>query len=128
MKIPNRRNVSAARCQQHFFRSKPVKNTVVHECRRLQAKVIVAGAGDFPRNDGCKHGSYVKVHRDTYRGMSGTLLGKYTVRDRWMVDQARIAMFIWNGESLGTKQGYDYAVQCSKEAHLKTFNLQQTQR
>lgn len=107
---------------------KGVDIAVAHECRRLQAKVIVAGAGNFPRNGGCKHGSYVKVHRDTYRGMGGTLLGKYTVRDRWMVDQANIAMFIWNGESPGTKQGYHYAVQRNKEAYLRHFKFQQKRR
>lgn len=83
--------------------------------------MIVAGAGNFPRNGGCKHGSYVKVHRDTYRGMGGTLLGKYIVRDRWMVDQAQIGIFVWNGESPGTKQGYDYAMQRGKDAHLICF-------
>ncbi|MAU12421.1 MAG: hypothetical protein CL607_21535 [Anaerolineaceae bacterium] len=100
---------------------KGVDMAVVRECRRLQAKVILAGAGNFPRNGGCKHGSYVKVHRELYRGVGGTLLGKYTVRDRWMVDQAQIGIFVWNGESPGTKQGYDYMIARGKDAHLITF-------
>ena len=41
-----------------------VDMTVVRECRRLRAKVIVAGIANFPRNGGCKHGEYVKVERD----------------------------------------------------------------
>lgn len=68
---------------------------VVSECRRLQVPVIVAGVGNFPRNGGCKHGGYVKVHRDTYRGANGCLLNRYTVRDRWMVDNASLGVFIW---------------------------------
>ena len=48
---------------------KGVDMAVVRECRRLKTPVIVAGPGNFPRNGGCKHGSYVKVHRDDYRGV-----------------------------------------------------------
>ncbi|MEO8391436.1 MAG: hypothetical protein ABI700_00450 [Chloroflexota bacterium] len=98
-----------------------VDRAVVRECRRLNVKVIVAGTANFPRNGGCKHGDYVKVERDLYRSASGNLLSGYTVRDRWMVDNAQQCMFIWNGESLGTKDGYDYAIARGKEAHLVTF-------
>jgi ribonuclease HI len=69
---------------------KGVDMAVVRECRRLKTPVIVAGVGNFPRNGGCKHGQYVKVHRDTYRAASGYLLNRYTVRDRWLVDTAQI--------------------------------------
>ena len=98
-----------------------VDMAVVRECRRLRAKVIVAGIANFPRNGGCKHGEYVKVERDLYRSAGGGLLSGYTVRDRWMVDNCQRAMFIWNGESPGTKAGYDYALARGKEAHLITF-------
>ena len=100
---------------------KGVDMAVVQECRRLKAKVIVAGIANFPRNYGCKHGSYIKVTRDLYRSAGGDLLNGYTARDRWMVDNQR-CLFIWNGNSPGTKAGYDYAVQRGKEAHLVNFD------
>jgi len=101
---------------------KGVDMAVVQECRRLHTKVIVAGTGNFPRNYGCKHGSYVKVTRDLYRSAGGNLLDGYMARDRWMVDNCQTALFIWNGDSPGTKTGYDYAVQRRKEAHLINFD------
>ncbi len=101
---------------------KGVDMAVVQECRRLKVSVIVAGIANFPRNYGCKHGSYVKVERDLYRVMGGNLLGGYTARDRWMVDNCQTALFIWNGDSSGTEAGYDYAVQRGKEAHLVNFD------
>lgn len=100
---------------------KGVDMAVVHECRRLQAKVVVVGVTNGPRNGGCSHGSYVKVERSTYRAASGRLFDRYHERDRWMVDNAQRAIFIWNGDSRGTKAGYDYAVQRGREAHLVTF-------
>jgi hypothetical protein len=81
----------------------------------------VAGIANFPRNGGCKHGDYVKVERDLYRGTSGRLSNAYTVRDRWMVDLCQRAVFVWNGDSPGTEAGYEYAVLRGKEAHLVTF-------
>ncbi|MEP7294451.1 MAG: hypothetical protein ABI835_21860 [Chloroflexota bacterium] len=98
-----------------------VDMAVVRECRRLKANVIVAGVANFPRNGGCKHGEYVKVERDLYRSAGGGLLSGYAVRDRWMVDSCQRAMFIWNGDSAGTKAGYDYAITRGKDAHLVTF-------
>ena len=96
---------------------------VVQECRRLKAKGIVAGIANFPRNYGCKQGTYVKVTRDLYRSAGGDLLSGYTARDRWMVDNSARGMFIWNSDSKGTKAGYDYMVSRQKEAHLVTFAL-----
>ncbi|MCB9452436.1 MAG: hypothetical protein H6672_13445 [Anaerolineaceae bacterium] len=101
-----------------------VDRAVVNECRRLKTPVIVAGAGNFPRNSGCRHGSYVKVHRDTYRGASGYLLNRYTVRDRWLADTAQVGLFIWNGTSPGTKAGYDYMHGRGKDAHLINFGAE----
>jgi hypothetical protein len=102
--------------------AKGVDMAVVQECRRLRVSVIVAGIANFPRNYGCKHGCYVKVGRDLYRVMGGELLDGYIARDRWMVDQAQICLFIWNGDSPGTKIGYDYAVLRGKDAHLVNFD------
>ncbi len=100
---------------------KGVDMAVVQECRRLRAKVIVAGIANFPRNYGCKHGRYIKVTRDLYPGTGGEQLDGYTVRDRWMVDNAQRCLFIWNGDSPGTKRGHDYAVLRGKQAHLINF-------
>ena len=101
---------------------KGVDMAVVQECRRLKARVIVAGIANFPRNYGCKHGSYIQITRDLYRSAGGGLLGGYTARDRWMVDMCQRAVFIWNGDSPGTLAGYDYAVQRGKAAHLINFD------
>lgn len=103
---------------------KGVDMAVVRECRRLKTPVIVAGVGNFPRNGGCKHGSYVKVHRDTYRAAGGHLLNRYTVRDRWLVDNAHLGVFIWNGDSPGTRAGYEYMVSRGKDAHLINFGAE----
>jgi ribonuclease HI len=99
-----------------------VDMAVVQECRRLKAKVVVVGIANFPRNGGCRHGQYIKVERDLYRASGGNLLDKYTVRDRYMVDMCRLGMFIWNGDSRGTKAGYDYAISRGKQAHLVNFS------
>ncbi|MEQ9030966.1 MAG: hypothetical protein RLP44_19785 [Aggregatilineales bacterium] len=104
---------------------KGVDMAVIRECRRLEVKVIVAGVSSFPRNGGCKHGQYVKVHCDTYRGAKGHLLNRYTVRDRWMVDNATIGVFVWNGKSPGTKSGYEYMISRGKDAHLINFVVAQ---
>jgi hypothetical protein len=102
-----------------------VDQAVVRECRVLKARVIVAGISDFPRNGGCQHNqaSYRKIWSGLYRGMDGEWLSGYAVRDRWMVDNAQVCLFVWNGDSPGTKAGYDYAVRQGKVAHLVDFDL-----
>ena len=102
---------------------KGVDMAVVQECRRLKAKVLVVGVTNNPRNGGCSHDGYVKVERDTYRAAGGHLYDRYHVRDRWMVDNSQRGVFVWNGDSKGTKAGYDYMVSRQKEAHLMTFAL-----
>ncbi|MEO8613290.1 MAG: RNase H family protein, partial [Chloroflexota bacterium] len=102
---------------------KGVDMAVVQECRRLKAKVLVVGVTNRPRNGGCSHGSYVKIERDTYRAAGGHLFDRYHVRDRWIVDNSQRGVFVWNGDSKGTKAGYDYMVSRQKEAHLVTFAL-----
>lgn len=107
---------------------KGVDMAVVQECRRLKAKVLVVGITNRPRNGGCSHGGYVKVEPDTYRAAGGHRLDRYHVRDRWMVDNAHRGMFIWNGDSQGTKRGYDYMVSRKKETHLVTFESKGVRR
>lgn len=101
---------------------KGVDMAVVHECRRLKAKVLVAGVTQRPRNGGCLQGEYIQIERDLYRAMGGSMLNKFTTRDRWMVDNAQIGIFIWNGDSPGTRAGYDYMVERGKEAHMMSFD------
>ena len=104
---------------------KGVDRVAVQECHRLTAKVLVVGITNFPRNGGCSHGNYIKIERDIYRAAGGYLLDGYHTRDRWMVDNATLGMFIWNGNSQGTKVGYDYMQSRHKEAHLITFKLKE---
>jgi len=104
---------------------KGVDQAVIQECRRLKAKVLVVGITNFPRNGGCSHGSYVKIERDTYRAAGGYLLDGYHTRDRWIADNANVGMFIWNGDSRGTKAGHDYMLSRHKEAHLVTFKFKE---
>ncbi len=100
---------------------KGVDYAVVQECRRLQAKVIVCGIANYPRNGGCKHGEYIKVARDIYRAGKGRLFAAYHARDRYMADMSNIGVYIWNGWSKGTKAGADYMQSRNKEVHLKEF-------
>ncbi len=106
---------------------KGVDMAVVRECRRLKARVVVVGITNYPRNGGCAQGSYVKVERDSYRAAGGSLLDGFQVRDRWMVDNANLGLFIWNGESKGTKHGFDYMLSRNKVAHLITFGQKPVQ-
>jgi hypothetical protein len=85
-----------------------IDRAVVQECNRLTTKVIVAGVGNYPRNGGCKHGSYVKVDRYLYQANGGGRLNGFTVRDRYLADNAQYGIFYWNGRSQGTKDAYDY--------------------
>lgn len=94
---------------------------VVRACRLLRVPVIVAGISPFPRNGGCKHGSYVKVPPDLYPAAQGRPLNRYTVRDRWLADNAQLGLFLWNGRSPGTRAGYDYMISRGKAAHLIDF-------
>jgi hypothetical protein len=95
---------------------------VVQACRRLKVPASSSPASPASRDFGCRHGRYVMVTRDLYRSAGGDLLGGYTARDRWMVDNCQRALFVWNGDSPGTKAGYDYAVQRGRPAHLINFD------
>jgi hypothetical protein len=102
---------------------KGVDMAVVQEFRRLKAQVLVVSVTNRPRNGGCSHGSYVQIDRDPYHAAGGHLLDRYHAPDRWMVDNSNRGMFIWNGDSRGTKLGYDYMVSRKKEVYLVTFEL-----
>jgi len=49
---------------------------------------------------------------------------RWKKRDRFMVDDADIGMFIWNGYSAGTKAGYDYMQSLNKECWIKTYPME----
>jgi predicted Rossmann-fold nucleotide-binding protein len=100
---------------------KGVDMAVVNECRRLKAKVIVVGLTERPRNGGCAHGQYVRFERGVYYTAGGGMFDRYHERDRYLVDQCDRAVFVWNGDSRGTKLGHDYALRRGKQAHLVTF-------
>jgi hypothetical protein len=100
---------------------KGIELAVVQECRRIRAKVIVAGTGNFPRNYGCKHGRYMKITRDLYRGAGGNLPDGRTARDRWLVDSAQICLFVWDGSDPHVKAAHAYAVQRHKIVHSIVF-------
>ena len=101
---------------------KGVDKAVVQEVKRLKAKAIVFGIANFPRNGGVGPSQYVKVTNDMYTGMNGSRFSAYHARDRYMVDMAQTGLFIWDGDSKGTKAGYDYMDgRANREAHLKEF-------
>ncbi|MBN8590617.1 MAG: hypothetical protein J0M33_02620 [Anaerolineae bacterium] len=100
---------------------KGVDMAVVNECRRLKAKVIVVGLTNRPRNGGCAHGEYIRFERGVYHTAGGGMFDRYHERDRYLVDQCDRAVFVWNGDSRGTKAGHDYALRRGKQTHLATF-------
>jgi len=101
---------------------KGVDQAVVQEIRRLNARAIVFGIANFPRNGGISPDKYVKVTSDLYQVTNGSRYVAYHARDRYMADMAQTGLFIWDGDSQGTKAGYDYMNdRADKEVHLKEF-------
>jgi len=110
---------------------KGVDMAVVNECRRLKAKVIVVGLTEHPRNGGCgqsPHGQYVRFECGVYRARraaacstattNGTAIWSICVTGRCSSG----ILFVWNGDSRGTKSGYEYALRRGKQAHLINFD------
>ena len=89
---------------------------MVRACADFGVQVLVVGVSAKPRIKGYV-GAYKRVEVKARE-----VAQKYGQRDQWMIDRAAICMFVWNGESNGTKAGYDYAMQQGKDAHLRTFN------
>lgn len=101
---------------------KGVDRAVVQEVKRLKAKAIVFGISNFPRNGGVGPDRYVKVTSDLYQASNGSRFSAYHARDRYMADMAQTGLFIWDGESKGTKAGFDYmSGRANKDAHLKEY-------
>lgn len=83
---------------------------VVEECNRLhRTDVIVVGIANQPRNGGVTGGRYFQ------RGLS------YGDRDRQMALAADRGIYIWDGQSNGTYQGYRTMQDLGKPADLINF-------
>ena len=83
---------------------------IVKECnRRKYSNVIVVGIARKPRNGGVRGARYIQI------GAS------YTERDRMMAKASDRMLGIWDGQSAGTKQGYQFAQSLGKTAHLMNF-------
>lgn len=111
---------------------KGIDRAVIDECSRLKAKFVVVAANETRYTGSAEvrpeglfeiEGGSVVVHQNV----------SYAQRDQIMVTLAHKSLFIWNGESKGTKAGYDFAVELiqkygaeqaervGKETWLKTF-------
>jgi ribonuclease HI len=83
---------------------------VVQECNRLKyTHVIVVGIADEPRNGGVENARYIRI------GAS------YTERDQMMAKSSQRGLYIWDGKSAGTRNGYEYLKSLGKTAHLMNF-------
>lgn len=88
-----------------------VDNAVVQEVnRQAYCDVIVVGIAHQPRNGGVSGGEYIQY---------GT---RYRDRDRAMARASDRGLFIWNGQSPGTRQAYNYMKSCERTVHLMDFN------
>ena len=88
-----------------------VDKAVVKECNlRKYANVVVVGIAGQPRNGGVGQSRYVQI---------GT---SYSERDRLMAKGSDRGLFIWDGRSPGTKQGYRFIQSLGKTAHLMDFS------
>ncbi len=83
-----------------------IDETVIDEADRIGVPITVY-APRSPRN-ASKQGGVLIMGRN------------YTERDRIMIQNADVCLFIWNGRSNGTKTGYEYAVKLGKNAHIRT--------
>lgn len=94
---------------------------VIDACDALGANVLVCGTAPQPRKGSQREGSYWQVDVKRRDDDDDTLFDAYAARDRWMIDLCDRMLAIWNGQSRGTKAGFDYARQIGKTANLVTF-------
>ncbi|MBE7511481.1 MAG: hypothetical protein HS103_01515 [Anaerolineales bacterium] len=102
-----------------------VDAAVIDACDALGVNVLVCGTAPQPRKGSQREGSYWQVDVKR-RDDDATLFDAYAARDRWMIDLCDRMLAIWNGQSRGTKAGFDYARQIGKTANLVTFEPPQT--
>ncbi|MCC7209141.1 MAG: hypothetical protein IT323_17650 [Anaerolineae bacterium] len=98
-----------------------VDAAVIDACDALGVNVLVCGTASQPRKGSQREGSYWQVDMKPRDDDDATLFDGYAVRDRWMIDLCDRMLAIWNGQSRGTKAGFDYARQIRKTANLVTF-------
>jgi len=93
---------------------KGVDAAVIEECDRLCLELLVFGITLQPRK-GSNHSSkyqQVKVPKNISAAEA------YRLRNRQMIDYADHCIFIHNGNSPGTKAGYEYAKSLGKSAEI----------
>ncbi|MBE2195502.1 MAG: hypothetical protein IAE83_15115 [Anaerolinea sp.] len=93
---------------------------VIDTCDQKGVNVLVCGTAPQPRKGSIRPDSYWQVDV-TRHSDDDALFETYAARDRWMVDMCDRMLAIWNGQSRGTKAGYDYARQIHKTVNLITF-------
>lgn len=98
-----------------------VDAAVIDACDALGVNVLVCGTAPQPRKGSQREGSYWQVDMKRRDDDDATLFDGYAARDRWMIDLCDRMLAIWNGQSRGTKAGFDYARQIRKTANLVTF-------
>ena len=86
-----------------------VDDAVMRECDKLGVACTVVGA-------------YGKLRRRTASCSVYAVSGSYIQRDKYMAERCDLCLAVWNGKSRGTKATYDFAVELSKTAWLKTFH------
>lgn len=87
-----------------------VDAAVVQACQQqAYHQVIVVGITPQPRSGGVPGARYVQIAKT------------YAERDQLMAKASDQGIFIWDGASSGTKQGYAYLQSLGKPAHLLNF-------
>jgi hypothetical protein len=99
-----------------------VDAAVIDACDELGVNVLVCGTAPQPRKGSQRLGSYWRVDVKQRNDGEFSAFGAYAARDRWIVEMCDQMLALWNGQSRGTKAGYDYARQVKKHAHLITFD------
>ncbi|MCC6976519.1 MAG: hypothetical protein IT322_21120 [Anaerolineae bacterium] len=98
-----------------------VDAAVIDTCDALGVKVLVCGTTREPRKGSIRPDSYWQVVVEVPLDEEYPQFRLYSTRDRWMVDMCDRMLAIWNGQSRGTKAGYDYARQIHKTVNLITL-------
>ncbi len=98
-----------------------VDAAVIDACDQRGVNVLVCGTTREPRKGSIRPNSYWQVDVTRHDGDDAILFETYAARDRWMVKLCDRMLAIWNGQSRGTKAGYDYARQIHKTVNLITF-------
>lgn len=102
-----------------------VDAAVIDACDAMGVNVLVCGTAPQPRKSSQRAESYWRVDVKQRADEAYSAFEAYAARDRWMVNMCDRMLAIWNGQSRGTKAGYDYARKIHKTANLVTFQAPQ---